>query len=46
MDNMPTVVVERLGRLLRLTPKFLAYPTFRTLPTAYRTKETVGFLDG
>jgi transposase len=28
MDNMPTVVAERFGRLLRLTPKFLAYAGF------------------
>jgi len=27
-DNMPTVVIERLGRLVRFIPKFLAYAGF------------------
>ncbi len=27
-DNMPTVVLERLGRLIRFTPRFLAYAGF------------------
>ena len=29
-DNMPTVVVERVGRLVRFTPKFLAYTGFHS----------------